>query len=113
MLRLQQQQPGATELAERAVRTAPDQAALLDTLARAHAADDDLDEAVAVQRRAVALAPKAGELRLGLARYYLAAGDKALAKTELDNLVRADQRFAQHDEVLRMSQALAPVLPGR
>ncbi len=113
MIRIQQKKPGAVELAERAVDGAPEQAMLLDTLAQAYAADNKPAKAVEAQLHAVAVAPKDGMLRLGLARLQLAAGNKALAKAELDRLSAQGDAFAGHEEVKRLQASLTSSLPGR
>jgi len=113
MLMIQQKKPGAMILAERAVKAAPDQPALLDTLAQAQAAEDKLSQAVETEKRAVLLAPGEPTLQLSLARYLLQAGDKAQAKAELDKLAKLGAAFAQQDEVTRLRNGLASTLPGR
>ena len=113
MLHIQLKKPGATAMAARAVRNAPDQPALLDTLAQAHAYDNDLKQAIAVQQRAVALAHDEGPLLLSLARYQLQAGDNAQAKAALDKLARKGKQFAQQDEVAQLQKSLVSSLPGR
>jgi len=113
MLLVQQKKPGAVALAERAVKAAPDQPALLDTLAQALASEDKLSQAVETQRRAVTLSPNDPTLQLSLARYLLQTGDKAQAKAELDKLVKLGPGFAQQAEVGKLLGTLAPVLPGR
>lgn len=106
MLRLQAKQPGALELAQRAARIAPHEAAVLDTLALAQASENRLSDAIATQRRAVQLAPDTPEMRLTLAKLLLESGEKANAKEELDKLKRLGQGFKQHDEVSRMLNAM-------
>jgi len=113
MLYLQQKKPGATALAERAVKGAPDQAALLDTLAQAQAADGQVSQAVDTQKRAVAMAPGEPTLQLRLARYHLQGGDKAQAKAELDKLAKLGTAFAQQAEVTQLRSTLTVALPGR
>jgi Flp pilus assembly protein TadD len=113
MLRLPSDPPGATALAERAVRAAPDEAALLDTLAQCLAAGKQAGKAVEWQKRAVALEPGNGSLRLNLARFYLQAGGKALARSELDRLAALGDGFEQQAEVGRMLASLTRSLPGR
>ena len=113
MLRLPNDPPGARALAERAVQLAPDQAALLDTLAQSLAAGNQAAKAAEWQKRAVALEPGNGGWRLNLARFYLQAGDKALAKSELDRLAAQGAGFEQQAEVGRMLASLTRSLPGR
>jgi putative PEP-CTERM system TPR-repeat lipoprotein len=113
MLQLQSDPSGAKALAERAVQLAPDQAALLDTLAQCLAASDQTAEAAKWQKRALALEPGNSSWRLNLARIYLQAGDKALAKSELDRLATLGAGFKQQAEVGRMLASLSRSLPGR
>jgi tetratricopeptide (TPR) repeat protein len=113
MVRLLRKEPGARALAERAVATAPQNAALLDTLAQAQAAEGQLDAALATQNSAVAAAPQAPALRLNLARILLQAGDRAKAKTELDRLAALGDGFSQQADVRQLLQTLGPSLSGR
>lgn len=101
-LLVKQGKPGALPLAERAVKAAPNQADVIDTLALALAADKELDKAIEWQRKAVELAPKAGALRLNLARLYLQAGNKPKAIELLDQLAALGERFSARDEVVRL-----------
>lgn len=105
-LLMQQKKPGALDLAARAVRAAPDQPALLDTLALAQAAESRPADAVATQQKALALRPDDPALRLNLARFQLQAGDRRAAKTELDRLAALGGRFAQQAEVAALQQSL-------
>lgn len=113
MLRIQQKKPGAVGLAERAVEGAPEQALLLDTLAQAYASENKISKAIEAQQHAVAVAPTDGTLRLGLARYQLEAGNKALAKAELDKLTALGTAFPAQAEVQRLLASLGSGLPGR
>ena len=105
-LHTQQKKPDAVALAERAVRRAPEQPVLLDTLAAAYAANNDMPKAIKVQTQAVALAPDEGMLRLALARLYLQADSKAQAKYQLEELARMGQRFAEQGEVAKLLATL-------
>ena len=113
MLHLQLNKAGALALAERAAALAPTRADMLDTLAQALARDQQLTRAVQVQQRAVALAPDLADLRLTLAGLLVQAGDKPLARAELERLSTLGPRFAKQDEVTRLKRSLLPVLPGR
>ncbi len=113
MLHLRQKKPDALRLAERAAQGAPEDPAILDTLAQTLAAADKIPEAIKVQQRAVALAPGEGMLRLGLAKYLLKAGDKAIAKAELEKIAKLGPQFAQQDEVNSLLKSLVVSLPGR
>ena len=104
MLLMQAKQPGALALAERAVRAAPNQADILDTLAQAQLAENHLSDAIASQTRAVALAPTAPDLRLALAQMLLQSGDRAKAHAELERLARLGSAFKRQDEVARLTK---------
>lgn len=106
MLRIQAKQPGAVELAQRAARAAPHEAAVLDTLALAQAGEDRLSDAITTQTRAVQIAPDAPEMRLTLAKLLLQSGEKAKAKAELDKLKSLGPGFKQQDEVVRLLKGL-------
>ena len=88
--------------AERAVALAPDQPALLDTLALAYADAQQMNKAIEWQVKAVALAPQTGGLRLNLAKLYLQADDKPRARTELDKLATLGPTFSAQDEVAQL-----------
>jgi cellulose synthase operon protein C len=105
-LMLEQKTPGALDYAERAVRAAPNRPALMDTLALAHAAEQQPAKAIEVQLRALAMLPNDAFLRLNLARFYAQAGDKRAAKTELDRLAALGDRFPRQDEVAALSKGL-------
>lgn len=96
---VQQKRAGAAALAERAVKAAPDQPPLLDTLAMALAAESQLPRAIEVQKKAVAMAPQAPSFRLNLAKLHIQAGDKASARTELRALEKLGTRFGGQAEV--------------
>lgn len=83
---MQQGKPGALEHAQRANVLLPGNSGLLDTLAMAQAADKQWAEAVSTQQKAVEKAPAVAELRLRLAKYQIAAGDKAAARGVLEQL---------------------------
>lgn len=97
---------GAVEYARRAVDVLPDRPALMDTLALALAADKQTSAALDVQRRALELAPDDANIRLGLAKLAIQAGDKPLARAELDKLQALGSGFARQDEVGKLKQAL-------
>ena len=106
MLLVRLKKPGAVPLAERAVDYAQDKATYLDTLSHAYAADGKLDKAVAVQVRAVAMAPAEHDWRLWLARLQLQTGNKAAAKAELDKLAALGPNYPQHSEVAGLRDSL-------
>lgn len=98
--------PGALGYAERAAELAPRSASVLDTLALAQAADKQFPKAIATQRKAIEIAPGDMTLRLNLARIALQAGDKTLAKGELDRLAAAGLKPPLSDELGRLQKAL-------
>lgn len=99
-------QTGALEYAQRAVNLSPDRPELMDTLAMALAADKQLPAALQLQRRAIELAPEDPGLRLGLARLALQAGDKSLAREELDRLEKLGDAFPGQGTVRELKQRL-------
>ena len=105
-LLLAQKKPGALLYAQRAVAAAPNQPALLDTLAQAHAAEQQIGQAITLQKQALALRPDDPALRLTLARFYGQAGEKRLAKAELDRLQALGERFASQAEVAALLKGL-------
>ncbi|MDO9094840.1 MAG: PEP-CTERM system TPR-repeat protein PrsT [Rubrivivax sp.] len=96
----------AIDYAQRALDLAPDQPELMDTLAMALAADKQVGAALDMQKRALELAPEKPGLRLGLARIALQAGEKQLAREELNKLGQLGAAFASHEEVKKLMQAL-------
>lgn len=98
--------PGALALAQRSVDTLPDRPESMDTLAYALAADKQYPLALQTQQRAIELAPSNNELRLNLARIALQAGDKSLAKRELEALKAMGATFALQDEVAKLMKSL-------
>ncbi len=105
-LLVKQRKPGALAMAERAVKLAPDQPALLDTLALVHADAKRYDKAIEWQTKAVDLAPQSGGLRLTLAKLYLLAKNRDGARAELDKLAQHGTAFVQHAEVAQLLKQL-------
>lgn len=100
-----QKKPGAVALAEQALKGAPKAAAVMDTLAFALAAEQQLKRAIEVQTQAVAAAPQAHQFRLQLAKLFLQAGKKPDARIELNKLARLGKDFARQDEVAELIKA--------
>jgi len=98
--------PGAVGYAQRAVELRPNQPMLMDTLAMALVAEKQLPEALALQKRAVDLAPENGMLRMNLARIALQAGDKTLARAELDRLSAEDSKQPYQEEAARLRKTI-------
>lgn len=99
---LRRNQPGAVEMAQRAVKLAPSSPDALDTLGMALAAEKRWPEAIDAQRRALARAPQAAALRLKLARYLIEGGKKSEAETELKVLQGLGERFPAQKEVTEL-----------
>ena len=97
---------GGVTLAQRAVELQPGSAAMMDTLALALAADNQLPKAIEWQRKAVAKAPEAPNFRLGLAKLLVKTGDKPAARTELDTLAKLGNKFAGQAEVAALLKLL-------
>jgi putative PEP-CTERM system TPR-repeat lipoprotein len=97
-----QKKPGAVQLAEKASQLAPRNAAVLDTLATALAAEQQWARAVEVQKQAVDAGPDAPDYRLGLARLLLQSGDKVGARAELSGLATLGPKYPRQAEVAAM-----------
>jgi putative PEP-CTERM system TPR-repeat lipoprotein len=106
MLLVSRGKPGGVEFAKRANEVLPANPALIDTLAAAQAAEKQYDKALADQKRAVALAPEDNVLRLNLARIAMMAGDKDLARKEIERLEALGTAFAQQSDVARIKGSL-------
>jgi Flp pilus assembly protein TadD len=104
-LLVKQNKPGAVALAEKANELTPGRAALLDTLATALAADNQMPKALEAQKKAVTSAPKDPGMRLNLARLYLKSGEKSQARSELQELGRLGDKFAGQAEVVELMKA--------
>jgi cellulose synthase operon protein C len=98
-LMVKQSKPGAVALAEQATKIMPNRAPLLDTLATALAAENQLPRAIETQKKALATNPNDASLRLNLAKHYLQSGDKAQAKAELETLSKLGDKFPGQAEV--------------
>lgn len=105
-LMVQQGKPGALEYIERAMTLLPNQAALLDTLALALAAEKRLPQALEAQKKAVALAPEDHNLRLNLAKLLVQSGDKSQARIELQTLEKLGNRFPEHQTVTELLKSV-------
>ncbi|WP_164884991.1 XrtA/PEP-CTERM system TPR-repeat protein PrsT [Rubrivivax rivuli] len=105
-LMVKQGKPGGLALAQQANKLLPDRAPIIDTLSYALEADNKISEAIDAQKRAIALAPKDGNLALRLAKLYIKAGDKTRARAELDSLSRLGDKFSGHAEVSALLKTL-------
>lgn len=98
--------PGGSALAQRAVDLAPDKPEFMDTLALALMVDKQPAKALEMQKKVVELRPTEPDYRLSLARMALEAGDKTLARTELDRLKALGPSYPQQAEVAALAQKL-------
>lgn len=105
-LMVEQKRPGALSYAERAVAAQPNMPALLDTLALAYAANQQLPKAIELQKRTLAMRPEDPFMRLNLARFYVQAGEKRLAKAELDRLALLGDGFTKQGDVAQLLKGL-------
>jgi cellulose synthase operon protein C len=97
---------GALAYAEKADSLRPNQPAFLDTLAMLQSEAKQHNKAIETQKKALSFRPDDTILRLGLARIYVAAGEKALAKPELEALRKLGSSFSGQEEVSELLSKL-------
>jgi predicted Zn-dependent protease len=102
----QTKSPKAIEYAEKANKLAPNQPAFMDTLAMLIAEKGDTAGAITLLQKALEIAPQAAAIRLNLARVLISAGKKEEARSELDNLAKLGDKFANQEEVTRLKKSL-------
>jgi putative PEP-CTERM system TPR-repeat lipoprotein len=98
--------PKAIGYAERAVKLAPNNAAVLDTLGMLLAARGDTDKALIYLQKARALAPNRADIRLNYAKTLVKAGRRDAAKAELEALVAVKEEFPGKDEAAALLRSL-------
>lgn len=98
--------PRAQKTAEDAVKLAPDNAVILDTLGWILVDSGDAARGVVELRKAIAKAPAARDIRYHLAAGLKKTGDLDGARKELDVLTSGDMKFAQADDVRALQVAL-------
>ena len=98
--------PEALAYAEKANALRADEPAFLDTLATVLADNGQASKALAIQKKAVARLPAYHPYRLNLAKLYIAVGDKALAKTELEQLAKLGPMFSNQATVGELLKSL-------
>ncbi|WP_263573919.1 XrtA/PEP-CTERM system TPR-repeat protein PrsT [Roseateles oligotrophus] len=103
---MQMNKPGALAHADKANSLSPQQAAFMDTWAQALAEDKQFAKAVEVQAQAIKVQPDNPLLKLSLARIYLKAGNKSMAKAQLDQLTALGDRFAGKTQVDELRKSL-------
>ena len=97
---------GGVAIAQQALALVPDKPEIMDTLALALMVDKQPAKALEIQKRVVELRPSEPAYRLSLARIALEAGDKALARAELDRLKALGASYPQQAEVSALAQKL-------
>jgi putative PEP-CTERM system TPR-repeat lipoprotein len=97
---------GAIAYAEKANTLAPNQPALMDTLAVLMSEKGDYAKAAELQGKAVALQPQNALFKLNLAKIHIKGGKKDLAKKELDELVKLGEQFGGQAEVTLLIKGL-------
>jgi len=105
-LLVRQGKPGALALAEKANALLPDRAPLVDTLATALEAENQLPKAIEAQKRAAALDAKDANLALRLAKLYLKTGDKLRARAELESIAKLGDSYPGQPEVTSLLKSL-------
>jgi putative PEP-CTERM system TPR-repeat lipoprotein len=98
--------PEALAYIEKANKIRPDEPIFLDTWSTILAEQDQPDKAIELQRKAVKLQPENGAFRLNLARLYVKAGEKALARKELEQLAQLGEKFPGQKEVQQLRSQL-------
>ena len=98
--------PGAIEFAEKANTLAPNQPALMDTLAMLLSDKNDYAKALELQTKVVAAQPQNPLFKLNLAKIHISGGKKDLARKELDELVKLGDKFAGQAEVAELIKDL-------
>lgn len=102
----QTKSPRAVEYAEKANQLAPNEPAFMDTLAMLLADKGETTKAIALLRKAMAIAPQAAAIQLNLAKVLVAAGKKDEARKELDALAKLGEKFSGQAEVGQLLNTL-------
>lgn len=101
--------PKALEYAEKANRLAPNQPALMDTLAvlLVEKGDKgDIARALELFSKVLATSPQAAMIRLNYAKALIKAGQKSEARTELEQLAKLGDKFSAQAEVGNLLKGL-------
>lgn len=102
----QLQRENAIAYAEKANRLIPDQPAFMDTWAMLLSEKGEHVKAIELQAKALRAQPANNSFRLNLAKIYLAAGEKAKARAELDALDKLGDKIPVHAEVAALIKTL-------
>ncbi|WP_219118188.1 XrtA/PEP-CTERM system TPR-repeat protein PrsT [Janthinobacterium sp. UMAB-56] len=95
---LQENDPRAQATAEQALKLAPDNPSVLDTLGWILLQQGDIQHAMPLLRKAAGLAPTSSEVQYHLAAALAKAGDKGGARRQLQQLLAANKDFPQRAE---------------
>ncbi|MBL8398740.1 MAG: PEP-CTERM system TPR-repeat protein PrsT [Candidatus Accumulibacter sp.] len=98
--------PKAIEYAEKANKLAPNQPAIMDTLAVLLSEGGAHARSLEIFQKALELAPQAAPIRLNYARALIKAGKQAEAKSQLDQLAKLGEKFSQQTEVAQLFKGL-------
>lgn len=102
----QTKDPKALGYAEQANKLAPNQPAVMDTLAMLLADAGQTARALDLLQQAVAKAPKAALIKLNLAKVQIKAGKTAEARKLLDELAKLGDKFPAQAEVAALQKGL-------
>ena len=103
---IKQKRPGAVAFAERALKSAPEQPGMMDTLAMALSNENQHAKAIELQKRVLARLPDAPVFHLTMAKIYLQAREKKLARAELERLAAWKNDFPGRDQVAPLLKSL-------
>ena len=101
-----QHRQDALTYAEKANQLAPNQPPFMDTMAVVLGAAGQVDKAIELQKKVVAMVPTNDGFRLDLAKLYLRAGKKGDARVELDKLAALGKKFPGQAEVASLRKDL-------
>lgn len=102
----QMKSPKALEYAEKANQLAPNQPALMDTLAMLLADNGQTEKALELLKKATAAAPQESAIQFNLAKTLIKAGKKEEARKELEGLAKLGNKFAKQAEVSQILKSL-------
>ncbi len=105
-LLVKQGKPGSLEMAQKANDALPGRPQLMDTLALALAANQQLPKALEIQKSAILRSPTDPALKLTLAKLLIQSGDKPFARAELEDLAKLGDGFRGQAEVAALLKTL-------
>lgn len=97
---------GAIAYAEKANELAPNQPAMMDTLAMLFAEKQDYKKAIELQTKVLSLRSQNPSFKLNMARIYAMSGDKEQARKHLDELSKLGDKFVGQDQVEKLRATL-------